>query len=193
MENDLPAEETVSSATIYRGTILHFKSTTVRLPSGRLHTREIVEHPGAVALIPVLGDTIVLIRQYRLAVGRTIYELPAGTLNTGEDPDICAAREITEETGYRARKLDKIFQCYLAPGYSTELMHFYVATELEAGPQRLDEDEEIRVYPTPIDEALAMVRRNEIMDAKTAVGLLLFDRLRTGLPSAEGGTEPVAD
>jgi ADP-ribose pyrophosphatase len=187
MDIDLTAEQTVSSATIYRGAVLHFMKTTVRLPSGRLHTREIVEHPGAVALIPVLGDTIILIRQYRLAAGRTIYELPAGTLNAGEDPDTCAAREITEETGYRAGKLEKVFQCYLAPGYSTELMHFYVATELEAGPQRLDEDEEIRVYPTPIDEALAMVRRNEIMDAKTAVGLLIFNGLRTGLLSNSRG------
>ena len=81
-----------------------------------------------------------------------------------------------EETGYTARRLNRIYQCYLAPGYSTELMYFFLATGLEAGPQHLDEDEMIRVYPTPIGDALDMVRRNEIMDAKTAVGLLVYDR-----------------
>jgi ADP-ribose pyrophosphatase len=175
METDIPPEEVVSSTTIYRGRVLHFKNTTVKLPSGNLYARELVEHPGAVALIPLLEDRVILIRQFRLTTGKVIYELPAGTMSQGEDPDACAKREIIEETGYKAGKLRKIFQCYLAPGYSTELMHFYVATELEAGPQHLDEDEVIRVYPTPLEEALAMVRRNEIMDAKTTVGLLLYD------------------
>lgn len=176
MEKDIPTEEVVSSTTIYRGRVLEFKNTTVRLPSGNPYTREIVEHPGAVAILPILEDKILLIRQFRLAAGRVLYELPAGTLSEGENPDACAEREIIEETGYRAGKLERIFECYLAPGYSTELMYFYVATELEAGPQHLAEDEAIKVYPTPLKEALAMVERNEIMDAKTAVGLLLYDK-----------------
>ena len=176
MDKDILAEEVVSSTTIYQGRVLHFKNTTVKLPSGRLYPREIVEHPGAVALIPILEDKVILIRQFRLTTGKAIYELPAGTMSEGEDPDACAEREIVEETGYKAGKLKRIFQCYLAPGYSTELMYFYLATELEAGPQHLDEDEAIRVYPTPFEEALAMVRMNEIMDAKTTVGLLLYDK-----------------
>jgi len=177
MESDVPIEEVMSSTTIHRGRVLHFKNTTVKLPSGKLYTREIVEHPGAVALIPIIDDKVILIRQFRLTTDKVIYELPAGTLSKGEDPDACAEREIVEETGYKAGKLRRIFQCYLAPGYSTELMYFYVATELEAGPQHLEEDEAIRVYPTPLEEALAMVKRNEIIDAKTAVGLLLYDGL----------------
>jgi len=177
MKKDIPVEEVVSSTTMYRGRVLHFKQTTVKLPSGKLYTRELVEHPGAVALIPILEDKVILIRQFRMATGKVIYELPAGTLKEGEDPDACARREIVEETGYKAGRLERFFQCYLAPGYSTELMHFYVATELKAGPQHLDEDEVIRVYPTPLEEALAMVRRNEIIDAKTVVGLLLYDKI----------------
>ena len=175
MGKDALAEEVVSSTTIHRGRVLQFKNMTVRLPSGRLFTREIVEHPGAVTLIPIIEDKVILIRQFRLAAGRSICELPAGTLSKGEDPDACAAREIVEETGYKAGKLRRIFQCYLAPGYSTEFMYFYVATDLESGSQRLDEDEAIRVYPTPFDEALDMVRRNEVLDAKTTVGLLLYE------------------
>lgn len=176
MNADVPAEESLSSTTIFQGRVLCFKKVTVRLPSGKLHSREIVEHPGAVTLIPVIDDKVVLIKQFRLAAGKVIYELPAGTISPGEDPDTCAEREIVEETGYKAGKLEKIFQCYLAPGYSTELMHFYVATGLEPGEQHLDEDEAIHVYTTPLVEALAMVRKNEIEDAKTTVGLLFYDR-----------------
>lgn len=181
MRADVPNEVTVSSTTIYRGKELHFKKATVRLQSGRIYTREIVEHPGAVTLIPLIGDKVVLIRQFRLPATKAIYELPAGTISEGEDSEACAEREIVEETGYKAGKLKKIFQCYLAPGYSTELMHFYVATDLELGSPHFDEDEVIRVYPTPLEDALAMVKKNEIMDAKTAVGLLFYDKFERHL------------
>lgn len=181
MEVDPPSEEIVSTNTIYQGKVLRFSKLTVKLSSGRIHTREIVEHPGAVTLIPILGDKIILVRQFRLSTGKVIYELPAGTISSGESPEACAEREISEETGYKAGVLQKVFQCYLAPGYSTELMHFYVATRLMPGKQSFDEDEAIRVYPTMLENALNMVKMNEIMDAKTTIGLLLYDKLKKGL------------
>ena len=181
MEVDPPSEEIVSRNTIYQGKVLRFNRLIVKLSSGRIHTREVVEHPGAVTLIPVIGDNIILIRQFRLSTGKVIYELPAGTISSGESPEACAERETSEETGYKAGMLQKVYQCYLAPGYSTELMHFYVATRLIPGKQNLDEDEAIRVYPTLLENALKMVKKNEILDGKTTIGLLLYDKLQERL------------
>jgi ADP-ribose pyrophosphatase len=175
MEVDPPPEEIMSTTIIHQGKVLRFDKLAVKLPSGRIYAREIVEHPGAVTLIPIIGDKVVLVRQFRLSAGKVIYELPAGTISSGESPEACAEREIAEETGYRAGELKKVFQCYLAPGYSTELMHFYLATGLVTGKQNLDEDEVIRVCPTQLKDAFDMVKRNEIIDAKTTVGLLLYE------------------
>lgn len=115
----------------YRGKLLRLRVAKVRLPSGLVTTREVVEHPGAVAIIPLLNDqTIVVTRQYRTAAGRQLLEIPAGTLEKAESPLSCAKRELVEETGYSAGNIRKAFSCYLAPGYSTERMHFFVATRL---------------------------------------------------------------
>jgi nudix-type nucleoside diphosphatase (YffH/AdpP family) len=176
MEVKPSTEEVVSSTTIYSGRVLRYKMARVKLSDGSMHLREVVEHPGAVALIPIVGDQIVLIRQFRLPAGRVLYEIPAGTLEKGESPEECAARELIEETGYRAGKLTELFHCFLAPGYSTEMIRFYLATELESGMQHLDEDEAIQVCPTPIERALEMVHSNEIEDAKTTIGILLCEQ-----------------
>ncbi len=175
---DPPPEEVLSTRTIYQGEVLHFKKITVNSSVVGIKTREIVEHPGAVTLVPIIGDKLILIRQFRLAAGKTIYELPAGTMMPGESPKACARREVVEETGYSAGELQEFYQCYLAPGYSTELMHFYLATKLKLGVQHLDEDEAIGVYPTSMKEALDMIKKNVIVEAKTAVGLLLYNELK---------------
>jgi nudix-type nucleoside diphosphatase (YffH/AdpP family) len=176
MEIKLGAEQVVSSTTIHSGRVLRYKMAKVKLADGRAYIREVVEHLGAVALIPIVDNQIVLIRQFRLPASRVLYEIPAGTLAKGESPEACALRELIEETGYRAGKLKELFHCFLAPGYSTEMIRFFLATELQLGHQNLDEDEAIQVCPTPIKRALQMVHSNEIEDAKTTVGILLYEQ-----------------
>jgi ADP-ribose pyrophosphatase len=135
-------------------------------------TREVVEHHGASVIIPLLKDNqILLVRQYRYAVGRELLEIPAGTCNDQEDPEVCAERELKEETGYDCDELEKVLECYVAPGYSTEKIHFYLARGLHRTGQTLDEDERITVVPLSITEALTKIRDGEICDAKTICAL----------------------
>jgi ADP-ribose pyrophosphatase len=148
-------------------------------PRGTLKTREIVRHPGACVMVPLLDDgRVCLIRNWRIAAGQTLIELPAGTLDPGESPEAAAARELAEETGYRAQKLELLHTFFLSPGILDEKMHLYRATGLIAGEAAFDEGEEIETWLVPWDEAVAMVFRGEIQDAKSMVGLLWVDRLR---------------
>lgn len=162
----------------YDGRLLHVRIDGVALPNGKTATREIVEHPGAVAIVPLLDDnTVLLVQQYRPAAGQVLWEIPAGTLEPGEDPRDCALREIAEETGYRAGRMEKIYEAFVAPGYCMELMHGFVATQLTPGATNPDPDEFIRVETVPFDEALRMIDRMEIRDAKTICGLLYVARI----------------
>jgi ADP-ribose pyrophosphatase len=146
-------------------------------PDGTFHARETVRHPGAVTIIPLLDDgRIVLIRNLRPAVGRTLIELPAGTLARGEDPRAAAERELQEETGYRAGTIEPVCQFFMSPGILHERMHLFLATQLVAGPTRLDEGEQIEPLLVSCDAALAMTREGRIEDAKTLVGLLWWER-----------------
>lgn len=150
-----------------------------RLKDGALHSREVVQHPGAVVILPLLADgRVCLIRNYRMTVGETLLELPAGTLDAGEDPDETARRELTEETGYRAGRWEKLLEFYMSPGILTEKMHLYLATDLTAGPADLEPEEEIQVQLTPWDDALKLVDSGQIHDAKSLVDLLFYDRLQ---------------
>ena len=176
MEAKIKPGEIVSSTTVYRGRVLRHNMVRVKTADGRMYLRDTVEHPGAVALVPVLDDKVILIRQSRFAVGKVLFEIPAGTLELGESPEECAARELVEETGYRAGNLVHMFRCFLAPGYSSEMIHFYLATELQLDKQCLDEDESIQVCPTAMQRAREMVHSNEIEDAKTTIGLLLYEQ-----------------
>jgi ADP-ribose pyrophosphatase len=152
---------------------------TVRAPSGKDKTREIVRHPGACVIVPLLDDgRVCLIRNYRIAVRDTLIELPAGTLEPPELPAKTAERELIEETGYRAAKIDFLHAFYASPGFLDEKMHLYVATGLTAGDSEREEGEEIENLLAPFDEAIAMIFRGEIQDAKTIAGLLWVDRLR---------------
>ncbi|HUY35102.1 MAG TPA: NUDIX hydrolase [Pirellulales bacterium] len=144
-------------------------------PDGALHARETIIHPGAVTIVPLLPDgRVVLIRNFRPAVGRALIELPAGTLEAGEDPRHAAQRELEEETGYRPGRIEPLCQFFMSPGILRERMHLFVATELVPGPTRLDEGEQIEPLLVSGDEALAMTSDGQIEDAKTLVGLLWY-------------------
>jgi ADP-ribose pyrophosphatase len=144
----------------------------VEIDDGRLTTREIVEHRGAVAIVPLLdNDKVILVRQYRYAVKQDLLEIPAGTLEAGENPDDCAKRELEEETGYKCQEMRKILECFVAPAYSTEKIHFYLATRLVQSKMKPEEDEHIKTEILPIAQALERVRMGEIHDAKTVCGL----------------------
>jgi ADP-ribose pyrophosphatase len=152
---------------------------TIQTPSGQKKTREIVRHPGACVIVPVLYDgRVCLIRNWRVAVGQTLIELPAGTLEPPEPPDVTAERELIEETGYRARKIEFLHAFYLSPGILDEKMHLYLASGLTEGDTAREEGEEIENLLVPWDEAIGLIFRREIQDAKTIVGLLWVDRLR---------------
>lgn len=143
-------------------------------PSGKEAIREIVLHRGAVSIIAwSKPDEILLIRQFRHATGEELLELPAGTLETGEDSIDTARRELEEETGYRAGLIEHLATYYTTPGFSNELMFLYEASDLELREQHLEDDEAIEVVPTPWEEALCMVHDGRIRDAKTLVGLLM--------------------
>lgn len=170
-------ESVLASTTVYRGRIFNVRVDTVEFPDGRTGTREIVEYPGAV-VIAALDDReeVLLVRQYRHAVGRELLELPAGKLEPGEAPLACARRELEEETGFRAREWQLLLTYYSTPGFTTEQMYLYRATGLEATEPAPDRDEFIQVVKVPLCRALEMVARGEICDAKSIVGLLVVDR-----------------
>jgi ADP-ribose pyrophosphatase len=165
----------LKSESIYSGRVISLIKDTVALPSGRTVIREKVMHPGSVGILPVLEDgRLVLIRQFRYVVGSSLLEIPAGTVEKGESPEECAARELQEETGYRAGKLTLLSAFYLAPGYSNEFMWLFKATELEAGEMRPMPDESIEVRRLSPEEALQMIRSGEIRDVKTICAILLY-------------------
>ncbi len=154
--------------------MVNLRVDIVRLPNGKTSRREIVEHRGAVAIVPLLDDeTVLMIRQFRLAVNEVLLEVPAGTLEPDEPPEVCAARELEEETGYRARTLRKLFSQYLAPGYSQEILHVFLARDLEKTAQHTEDDESVEVVPVPLSSAVDMVLSGEIRDAKTIAALLV--------------------
>ncbi len=166
----MPQEETC----IYKGKKFSFKCGYLDSPDGRRVFREYVDHPGSVVILPIIDDKIILLNQYRHVIEEWILELPAGTLNPGEDPRSCAYRELIEETGYKANKLIKMFEMYLSPGYSTEYMHVYLAEDLEYVGQKLDETEVINLTFVPIDEIPRMIREKLIRDAKTIATLFYY-------------------
>jgi ADP-ribose pyrophosphatase len=148
-------------------------------PGVAVHEREVVRHPGAVVILPLLDDgRVCLIRNRRISVDQELIELPAGTLEPGEDPQLAAGRELHEETGYHAHSLSRLHAFYLSPGFLDEKIHLYVAQGLRAGDTRLEPGEEIENLLVPWSEALQMAIDGRIQDAKSLVGLLYYDRVR---------------
>ncbi len=168
------AEKMIGSKTVFEGRLVGLRQDEVQLPDGRKSIREVVVHPGAVAVVPLTSDgQIVLIRQFRYAVGETLIEIPAGTLHPDETPEECAQRELREEIGYAAGKLERLTSLYLAPGYSTELIHLFIATELIPADGEREEDEILEVVKMPLKDAIAAAEKGEIRDAKTLAALFL--------------------
>jgi len=146
---------------------------------GRAIQREVVEHHGAVAIVPMLdSETILMIRQYRPAVNEVLLEIPAGTLEPNEEAEACAARELEEETGYRSGRLTSMFSQYLAPGYSSEVLHAFLGENLSATAVNPDEDEEIEIVPIAVSDVESMILDGRIRDAKSIAALLVAIRLR---------------
>jgi ADP-ribose pyrophosphatase len=173
--NIVPGElpKTVGSKSIFRGRVIEVTVDTIS-EGDITYEREVVHHPGSAVIIPVFDDgTIALVRQYRHPTVRYLLEAPAGTLRRGEVPEDGARRELEEELGVVPRRLEKLAEFFVSPGFCEEKMWVYLATELTTTEQRLDDDEVLEVIRIPFSEALSMITTGEIEDAKTIIGVML--------------------
>jgi len=165
-------EKTINSQTIFSGRVIHLQVDEVELPNGNTSTREIVKHPGAVTVIAITEENkLVLVRQFRKPLEKTILELPAGKLETGEDPIECAFRELEEETGYKAESMEHWVSFYTSPGFADEYLHVYRARGLSKGNTHLDQDEFVELVELTLPECLERMRSGEICDAKTVAAI----------------------
>ena len=169
-------EKKISSENIFDGVLLHVRKDEVELPNGHKSVREWIKHPGASSVIPIFPDNqIILVRQFRYPVGQVTLEVPAGKLDAeGEDPLECAKRELSEETGYTAGKIWKLTTIATTVGFSNEFIHLYAASDLISGKQHTDDDEFINIVKVPLTAALQMVESGKIIDAKSAISILLL-------------------
>jgi ADP-ribose pyrophosphatase len=164
--------EVINENMVHDGTIFKVYSDLVRLPNGNMAVREYLHHPGAVAILPVGDDgTLYLIEQFRYAAKGTIFEVPAGTLGEGEDRDACAARELEEETGFRAGRMERLLSFFLCPGYSDEMLTLYRASELQESKANTEENEILELRPMTLDDAFQLISEGRIKDSKTLVAL----------------------
>ncbi len=174
----------IASRRVYSGRVLNLDIDTVRYPDGSSGELEMIRHPGAAAVVPVeAGDDpdILLIRQYRYAAGGTIWEVPAGRLDAGEAPEACARRELLEEAGVRAGRLERLTTIMTTPGFTDERIHLYAAFDLVAGEHRREPDEFVEVVRLPLSRIMGLIRTGEIIDGKTIVALQVFAARRLGL------------
>lgn len=170
------SEALTSTERAFSGRLIQVDVDSVILPGGRAARREVVNHRGAVAVLALEGGKVLLERQYRHTARKVLWEVPAGTLEEGEAPEACARRELEEETGFRASTVQKLVQFYVAPGYSREIIHVFLAGGLEAGTRNLDDDERLEWEFVPLAEAIKMVEDNEIEDSKTIISILFYMR-----------------
>jgi len=170
---DMDTPEFIDSKTVFEGRVFNVSVDTVR-EGNQTYVREVVHHSGSAVILPVFDDgTIALVKQYRHPAVKYLLELPAGTLNDKERPEDGAARELEEELGVMAGKLEKLCEFFVSPGFCEEKMWLYLATDLRETQQRLEDDEAIEIVRLPLDRALQMITDGEIEDAKTIIGLLL--------------------
>ena len=166
-----------SSEKIFSGKLIDLYFDHIELPNGKLSTREWIKHPGAVCVIPILPNgNLCLVRQYRYGPRAEFIEIPAGKLDTGEDPLVCAKRELEEEIGYIAGKFTFLTNIYPAIGFSNEKMWVYLAEDLILSKQNLDQDEFLELYPLSVDEAIGLISQGKITDVKTVIGILWLDK-----------------
>ena len=180
-ENELAIKPEVglSEETVYDGKLIQVVKEMVRLPDGRERPREIVRHPGAVALVPVDEEgRLVLVRQYRRAAGKVLLEIPAGTREPDEEAEKCAQRELREEIGYNAGSIEHLGGFYSAPGFCTEYLDCYLLTDLTEGRDDADDDEDIEVVHLSAGEAVEGIRNGAICDAKSIAGILMWMTLK---------------
>ena len=175
----MKSPEILSTRDIYKGKIFDVIESDIRHDDVE-YKREIVLHKGSAVIVPLFDDgTIAFVRQYRYAAEKFLLEIPAGTLNKDEDPRLGAIRELEEEIGVRAGKVEKISEFYVSPGFLTEKMHLFLATELTETKQSLEIDEILSVERYSISEALDLIRRGEIEDAKTIIGIMIVARFES--------------
>lgn len=170
----MASEKTVSSRIIYEGRAVRLRLDTVQKPGGKRTTREIVEHADCVAIVAVDGDNVLLVRQFRKAAEKELLEIPAGGIDGGEDAEAAVIREMQEETGFRPQKLERLGGFYSAPGYVTEYLHLYLATDLVPGRLHAEDSEEIEVVRVPVAEVPGLIASGKIGDAKSIAGLFTY-------------------
>ncbi|MDR3542609.1 MAG: NUDIX hydrolase [Desulfosporosinus sp.] len=176
MEESNGKEERIKGEVLFKGRMLRLEQDVVRLPNGREASREVVRHPGAVAIIALQDQHVLLVRQYRYAIAQETWEIPAGKLDLNENPEACAQRELREETGYRGT-MEHICSFYTTPGFTDEVIHLYFARDLVWDPLAPDDDEFIDVEKVLWDVAVLKAQRGEFNDAKTMLGILLVKGL----------------
>ena len=168
-------EKTLSSRLIYEGRAVRLRIDTVRMPGGRETTREIVEHSDCVAIIAIDNeDNVLLVKQFRKPVEKRLLEIPAGGIEPGEEPEDCVRREMREETGFLPRKVERLGGFYSSPGYGTEYLHLYLATDLISRPLQAEDSESIRLVRVPLGQVRGLITSGEICDAKSIAGLFTF-------------------
>jgi len=173
-------EKKINSKIVYKGNFLDVRKDNVTLPNGKNSTREWINHPGAVVVVPILPNgEIALIRQFRYAMGSEFIELPAGKLDKGEKPYNCAKRELEEEIGFKAKKLNFIAMIHPAIGFANEHMSVFLASDLIQTQENRDVDEFLELMPTSLNDALELVWSNKITDVKTIIGILWYQRIFT--------------
>lgn len=173
----MPDPHLVSSATVYPGRLFDVTRDTIEMENGITVQREIIRHPGAVCMVPVLPDgNVLFVTQYRHAAGRRLLELPAGTLEPDEDPQAAAIRELQEEVGYRPGRVEALGGFFVAPGYTSEYIHLFICTELSESSLAADDDEDIEIEVLTPDMALAAIESGAIDDAKSIIGILRWQR-----------------
>lgn len=174
-------EKILSTKNIYEGTVINLDLLEVELPNGKRAKRDIVRHPGGAFVVPIneKGE-IYMVRQFRKPMEKISLEVPAGKLDPGEDPAVCAERELREETGLTASKITHLLSTHTSPGFCDELLHMYVATGLQEGDACTDEDEFLSVEKIHVEKLLEMVLEGEITDSKTIMGILFAERIIKG-------------
>ena len=169
------SEKLLSSKEVFRGRVVNLRIDTIEKVSGQVTTREVVEHSDCIAVVAVDdADNILLVRQFRTPVNRVLLEIPAGGIEDGEHPEDCLRRELQEETGYLPGKIQRLGGFYAAPGYCSEYLHVFLATDLSESRLIAEDTDEIEVVRVPAAEIMAMIDSGEICDAKSIAGLLKY-------------------